>query len=217
MAIDRSPEINELFAALAKAQAEIRIAGKESRNQFLKSKYADLVSVVNASRPALAKNGLSVMQSMDTDEEGRRYLVTILGHSSGQYMSSRIDIPYYPPSADPSKKETLRDFFQSFGACVTYLRRYAYASIVGVIADEEDDDGSSISERPYAPPVQKPKAPDVPITKEELEMLDRKLAGKPELAQNIKDFYKLKELADLPKSLLYPILDRIEKIEEASR
>jgi hypothetical protein len=210
-----SPELNELFTALAKAQSEMRTAGKESKNLFLKSKYADLVSVVAASRPYLAKNGLSVMQSMEVDDSGRRILVTILGHSSGQYVTSRIDVPCFPST---EKQFTLRDFFQSFGAAVTYLRRYSYASLVGVVADDEDDDGASISQRTYqAPPPPVPSTkPLIPITKEECDILERELADNIDLAQNILDKYNLKSLADIPKSHYYPILDRVREIKANS-
>ena len=82
---DQSRELNELMTALAKAQSEMEIAGKDSSNPYFKSKYADLASVVSASRPYLTKNGLSVIQQITYDDNGRRILVTILGHSSGGF------------------------------------------------------------------------------------------------------------------------------------
>ncbi len=57
-----SPEINELAAALAKAQGEMGGALKDSANPFFKSKYADLSSVWEACRAPLAKYGLSIVQ-----------------------------------------------------------------------------------------------------------------------------------------------------------
>src|ERR1700742_2994944 len=113
-----SQELGELMGALAKAQGEMEVAGKDSANPFFKSKYADLASIVSASRPYLAKNGLSVMQKIELDGEDRRILVTILGHSSGQFITSRMII------------NPLKEDIQSLGSAITYLRRYAYASLV---------------------------------------------------------------------------------------
>jgi putative lipoic acid-binding regulatory protein len=125
---DRSECLGDLLGALAKAQSEMKIAGKDSNNPFFKSKYADLASVVAASRPALTKNELAVIQRIAVGADGKRFLVTMLGHSSGQYITSTVLI-------NPAK-----DDVQSLGSAITYLRRYTYASIVGVVADDEDDD-----------------------------------------------------------------------------
>ena len=44
----RSEQINELAAALAKAQGQMQSAKKDAENPFFKSKYADMDSVVSA-------------------------------------------------------------------------------------------------------------------------------------------------------------------------
>lgn len=125
--------INELAGALAKAQAEMTHAGKSADNPFFKSKYADLSAVISAARPALSKNGLSVVQFTDMDEAGKVFLITQLSHSSGQWMRSWY--PVTPVKNDP----------QGLGSATTYARRYAYGSIVGVAAADEDDDGNAAS------------------------------------------------------------------------
>ena len=51
----RSESITRLAAALAMAQAEMPVAVFDATNPFLKSKYASLGSVIQASRPILAK------------------------------------------------------------------------------------------------------------------------------------------------------------------
>jgi hypothetical protein len=125
----KSTELNELLKAISMAQSEINVALKSSSNPFFKSSYANLQSIIEASRPALCKHGLSVIQQMVTDN-GSDYLVTILGHASGQWISSRMKIA-------PQKTDV-----QSLGSYITYLRRYMYAALVGVY-DGEDDDGES--------------------------------------------------------------------------
>jgi hypothetical protein len=65
-----SESINEIAAALAKAQSEMGGAVKDSANPFFKSKYADLSSVWDACRGPLTKNGLSVVQFPKTEYTG---------------------------------------------------------------------------------------------------------------------------------------------------
>lgn len=125
-----SEQINELAAALAKAQAEMGGATKGSANPFFKSKYADLSSVWDACREPLTKHGLAVVQmpSFSSTADGPTVVTveTRLIHASGQFMSGAI-------SAAPKD-----DSPQAIGSVVTYLRRYALQSVVGV-APEDDD------------------------------------------------------------------------------
>jgi hypothetical protein len=129
----QSEQINELAAALAKAQSEMTHAAKGVDNTFFKSKYADLPAVIDAARPHLAKNNLSVVQITDFDEAGLATLVTQLIHSSGQWMRSWY--PVRPVKNDP----------QGFGSALTYARRYSYAAITGTASIGEDDDGNAAS------------------------------------------------------------------------
>lgn len=129
----------ELFAALAKAQAEIENASKNAANPHFRSRYADLAEVLNTVRPVLAKHGLSVMQS--TAFDGVMVSVeTVLAHASGGSVSSTA-------SCVPAKTDA-----QGVGAATTYLRRYALAAIAGVA--QEDDDGNSAAHNKPAPVVQ---------------------------------------------------------------
>jgi len=128
-----SSELNELFTALAKVQLEMQIASEDSTNPFFKSRYADLKSVVSASRPYLAAQGLCVIQRTMPDENGGAYLYTRLGHTSGQWMESKMPIK-------PAKND-----IQGIGSYITYLRRYMYSSMVGVVTG--DDDGEAAMHR----------------------------------------------------------------------
>lgn len=128
----KSQELNELFSALSKAQADIKVAIKDAANPFFKSKYANLQMVMEASRPALCKNNLSIIQQIIT-QDGHDYIITTLGHSSGQWISSYVRL-------NPSKPDV-----QSLGSYITYMRRYCYSSLVGVYDGEEDDDGNEAS------------------------------------------------------------------------
>lgn len=120
-------DLDKLLSALTKAQGVLKVAKKDSNNPFFKNVYADLVSVIKASREALCTNGLSVIQRLDR-EEGRLVLLTRLCHASGQWIESAITV-------NPSNNN-----IQTLGSYLTYLRRYTYAALVGVVASDEDDD-----------------------------------------------------------------------------
>jgi hypothetical protein len=141
----QSEAINDLAAALAKAQAEMTHASKDAKNPHLKSKYADLSAVIDAARPHLAKNGLSVVQVTDPGELDTVVLMTQLSHASGQWV--RGWYPVKPVKNDP----------QGFGSALTYARRYSYAAIVGVAASGEDDDGNAASGGSPAAPKTEPE------------------------------------------------------------
>lgn len=126
--MDKSPEINELAVALCKAQQQIKPAEMTSTNPFHKSKYADLGSVIKASRDALYNNGLSVSQLVGGNG-GDVSVTTVLMHNSGQYISDTVSL-----NIGDAKNHA-----QEAGKIVTYLRRYAMAAILGMYADEDTD------------------------------------------------------------------------------
>lgn len=131
--IQTSPELKDLFAALAKAQGEMKPAPKTAVNPAFArgnskgSKYADLADCVEAARPHLAKHGLCLSQMYAGPT-----VVTLLGHESGQWIRSQIQIPRFD-ELNP----------QQIGSATTYLRRYSLG-IVGLVTDE-DDDGNAAS------------------------------------------------------------------------
>lgn len=130
--MNRSDNIADLAAALAKAQATIEGAAKGKVNPAFKSKYADLSSVWDACREALTANGLSVVQAPGTMIDNRMSLTTMLLHSSGQFIEETLTIPLTKADA------------QGYGSATTYARRYALAAMVGV--SPEDDDGNAASQ-----------------------------------------------------------------------
>lgn len=131
--MSQSELINELAAALSKAQGEMQAAIKDKVNPFFKSSYADLGSVWDAARPVLSKYGLCVMQTTELQHDRNQVImVTTLAHTSGQWMKSYLPL-------NPSKNDS-----QGMGAAITYLRRYSLSAIVGVVCDEDDDGETSV-------------------------------------------------------------------------
>jgi ERF superfamily protein len=163
--MQQSEQINELAAALSKAQALIQPASKDAENAGFKnaktgkaSKYADLTAVWEACRAPLSTNGLSVIQLPADADAGRVALTSMLMHASGQYISSTFSM------------RLMQDTPHGAGSALTYLRRYALAALVGVVADE-DDDGNAASNHnqpaSYSKPAPKPAAHSAPAEKPE--------------------------------------------------
>lgn len=207
----KADSLSDLFAALAKAQSEMQIAALDSENPYFKSKYADLASIVKASRPALTKNGLSVIQQILPNDDGQNILHTILCHSSGQWIESRMRIL-------PSKPDV-----QSLISYVTYIRRAAYAALIGVVTGDEDDDGERAvaeSREVYAKGVAvntkyNPKEESYEsVSKDQLDELEYELTEFPDIAEQILESMKIQSLADLPKSKYSASIRRIREIKQ---
>lgn len=130
--MERSESISKLALALAKAQAQMKGAVKDSQNPFFKSNYADLESVWDACRKPLTDNELSVIQIPSGGKDALS-VVTLLMHSSGEFISGELSLN--PKALDP----------QGIGSALTYGRRYALAAFAGVY--QTDDDGESAMDR----------------------------------------------------------------------
>ncbi len=120
----QSEEINELAGALSLAQGDMHPAKKTGDNTFFKSTYADLNSVIEATRFPLSANDLSMIQYCDDG-----YVVTQLMHSSGQWLRGRLRIT--PKDNSP----------QAIGSAISYARRYSWQMMVGLAS--ADDDGEA--------------------------------------------------------------------------
>ena len=129
----QSESIANLAKALSIVQGKLTYAKKDSKNPFFKSNYADLESVWDCCRDLLSANGIAVLQFPGTysDLDKSMSLTTMLTHSSGEYLMQEMSVPVTKPDA------------QGAGSCLTYMRRYALAAVVGVV--QADDDGNAAS------------------------------------------------------------------------
>lgn len=128
---DMSSNIGDIATALSKAQSELDSAKKDSSGYGYN--YSDLASVINSSKPVLAKHGLAVVQLVGKQTETQVEVTTILTHSSGQFFKSVATLPVIEMKGC--------NLAQGAGASLSYLRRYAYQSIIG--QPSEDNDASS--------------------------------------------------------------------------
>ena len=188
-----SNELNELGAALAKAQGELRNVGKDktAKAGSYTYNYADIADGLDVVRPVLSKWGLCLIQTTSL-EGGVILLHTRLLHSSGQWIEGTF------PVCAPGKA-------QEVGAALTYARRYAAFSIVGVAGTEEDQDGANAA--PSA-------APEHVSTKQALELADLAV----EVGADVKKFTAylgVKVLKDLPADQYQRAKDALEAKRKA--
>lgn len=125
----QSEKINELVLALSKAQIEFKPVKKEKINPFFGSKYADLPAILESCSEALHKNQLTVIQGPWPSGDGTYMLLTTLSHSSGQWMRSLAPLIAQKPNS------------QGIGSAITYMKRYCLSAVLGICAEDEDDDG----------------------------------------------------------------------------
>lgn len=153
---------SELYKALAAAQAAVVGASKDAQNPFLAKKgrdgnlvegtgmYVTLSAYIEAARPVLSANGLSVitMPSAAAAPDGYIGFTSTLAHSSGEFVIRDFFIPLVKKDA------------QGFGGTMTYARKYCLAAWLNMWA--EDDDGESAVGRAGKPVSASPAAKPAP-------------------------------------------------------
>jgi hypothetical protein len=134
-----SQSIGAIAAALAKAQAELTNPEKsllatirspiasEGERSF---RYASLASGLDIVRKVLGKHGIALVQTTAIDREAALIrLTTVLAHSSGEWLSSDWPVCGVGETAAPHK----------MGAALTYARRYALFTLVGIAGEDDLD------------------------------------------------------------------------------
>jgi len=142
-----SESIGTIAAALARAQLELTnpekllvatIRPPSPRDAERTFRYASLSSGLDIVRKSLGKQEIATVQTTTIDKEARLVrLTTILAHSSGEWMSSEWPVCPISETASP----------QRMGTALTYARRYALFTLVG-IAGEDDFDAPDLSKAP---------------------------------------------------------------------
>jgi hypothetical protein len=136
--------MKNLFKSLAAFQQEVPVIHKGT--QGFGYSYADLPAIFEKINPLLAKHGLGFTQLLQS-KDGLSYLVTLVFHiESGENIESQIILP----------QVTLKGMndYQSFGSGVTYFRRYALSSALGLVTDKDTDaSGEQVKDEPKKPSI----------------------------------------------------------------
>ena len=151
--MQRSSEtIGTIAGALAKAQAEltnpekslvatieIEGGGGGKERSF---RYAPLSSGLEIVRKTLTQHEIATVQTTALDHAtGFINLITILAHSSGEWIASDWPVCAISETATPRR----------MGAALTYARRYALFTIVGIAGDDDIDAPDLNAPEPTAP------------------------------------------------------------------
>ena len=134
--MNRSESISKLAISLVKFNSEVSKIAKDAKNPFFKSNYVTLDKLIEATRPILQENGLVVMQSPLSKEDGSIGIQTLLIHESGEFIASE------PIFMKPAKVNDP----QQAGSIISYMRRYSYQAILNLNTGEDDDANKSTSE-----------------------------------------------------------------------
>lgn len=183
-------ENKQLFEALVKAQNEMPALPFDANNPYYHSRYTTLGKIIELTKPILAKYELAITQQIisghslvvENTEGGENTIAgevgirTILFHSSGESIYSECIIPV-----------SGKNIAQEAGKTITYLRRYAWASILGLYSDE-DIDANSSEQQGGQRATRKAPEPTTPVTPSNREPLSPK-----ELVEALKSKAKISD------------------------
>src|SRR5262252_7464438 len=142
-----SESVAALASALAKAQAEL-VNPEKSLTAIIRTgrpgeggrsfRYAPLASGLDIVRKTLGQHEIATLQTTAVDQTaGMVHLTTLLAHASGEWIASDWPVCPIAETANP----------QRMGAALTYARRYALFTLVG-IAGEDDLDAPDLCDGP---------------------------------------------------------------------
>jgi len=117
--------MNDLIAALIKAQSEIQHASKDGNNPYFKSGYATLEQVISTVKPPLNNNGIYFQQQSHDCEEGVCIETVFYGHNA-MLKTGKVTIP-----TDRTP--------QGRGSGLTYAKRYSLSLACGIGHQKDDD------------------------------------------------------------------------------
>lgn len=142
--------IPNLAPALVAALAETKDVHADSTNPFHKNKYASLGAHLAAIKPIFAKHGLAIVQ-FPIGYDNAVGVKTVIVHKSGESIG--FDIALAAP-VEKDRDGNIKTGYsgQQAGAVVSYLRRYALASVAGTATEDDDAETDRVA---HAAPVSK--------------------------------------------------------------
>lgn len=189
-----SDTIGKISADLAKAQSVLKNPGKDAVNPHYRNEYLTLGSGLNVIRDTLSKHNIAFIQATRIDGD-ILILETRLTHSSGEWLEAE-----YPVCRFPAKP-------QEMGSAMTYAKRYALFSFVG-IAGEDDDDGNAANNTTIAAPAR--------ISPQQVKELENLLIETGSDPVKFQQYFKVKALGDLSAADYQRAVASLEKKKVAA-
>lgn len=153
-----------LYASLAATQGAL--SNPKNDTEGYNYKYATLDQIIDIIRPVMSSNGLCYIQNPIPSVDGYVSVETTIGHESGESISSILTMPIVENGRNNNA--------QNFGGTLTYIRRYALSSALG-ICSEDDNDAAGQNPKTVAPKPQpkKPLVVDIDIEKYRTQVIAR--------------------------------------------
>lgn len=149
MVYGKSQNLANIASALSKFLGEVSDVSKDKQGYGYK--FADLSSVLDISRPLLAKHKLAIMQS-PVNVSNKAGIITLLLHESGEWIESGFFVEVEKMTIISSQGKVKTNYVQTCGIIFTYIRRYALAAALGISqvdsdgVDTDDDSGELLGE-----------------------------------------------------------------------
>lgn len=207
-----SEKIDLIAPAMVKLHNSVADVKVDGQGAFA-NKYASIGAVLEATKKPLFDCGLALYVFMD-DCQGKPAITCLLMHTSGQWAKSTTPLVSAKQDA------------QGICGAVTYYKRYAICSMLG-ITNDEDDDGEMSQGRGKHPDnkpaktekqtqtqikVEPPKPTDF-ISKSNLDFLKIKLKQYPKMEENIKNTFKIDSIEKLKVCDYETVVAKIKEIE----
>jgi hypothetical protein len=209
----RSQDIGLLLGALAKAQGGYK---KLVANEYATGgNFANLEAILEAVKDSLSANGLALYQYIDLldDGNGAALLLTVLGHESGQTISSIARV--FSGKTD-----------RATGNTYEIHKRLHALMILGIAPSKTDpvafdDNGDQQNEERIVDDIKNPQRQrqldtNEVLTKARYASLLSELEGYELIAESVMDMYNIETLADLPNEVYNEAIAKIRRIKKTT-
>lgn len=149
--------MKNIYKSLAEFQQEVPVILKDTSG--FGYKYADLPAIFEVINPLMKKHGLGFTQLV----QGQTIKTIVFHVESGKSIESDTDIP------QGVQLKGMNDF-QVLGSAITYIKRYALSSILGLVTDKDTDaSGEQVKSNVYTPEIKgktitnKPTKDEIPF------------------------------------------------------
>jgi hypothetical protein len=188
-----SEQINEIAAALAKAQGEMKNPHAEAVNAFQKYSYAKASDFLNTIREPLTRNNISFTIDVEPTESSK-IMVLMLSHASGQWMKFSM-----PLQTDLETGKGMSND-QTWGSHLTYRKKSLLSLVFGIHGDEDDD--GAVQPESKAKKYEK-------LSPDQVKNIIIEIGKHTDIAQKLLETYSINELIELPKDHYTNIINRI--------
>lgn len=128
-----SEETDQVIPAFVQLQSAMAAVPETGRNQHLRTTYVELPAILAEIRRTAPAVKLAVIQEPERENEHVLRVWTTFLHESGQWARASIVVEITPGKGQSAN--------QAFGAAITYGRRLALCSLLGIVEGSDDDGG----------------------------------------------------------------------------